>query len=236
MVGGGDKAVPFILGKLGHEAVAPVKPAADEVDELLKQLDDPAYAIREKATQRLAQIGRPRMADLQKIAATTTSPEVKLRLEWVLEKLSHVEPPPPVKAQISLLLPRAVRVLEEIGTPAALEVLDRLALTEGSPSAPFAAPARQRTAEWMLGNLLERAEDASRSGKAEDAEAAVKEAQAFAKVHLPEDQSRVAAVLAECRQRQRGPGRRRTRRCRQAPPPRCGGGWPSATTPPAPPN
>ena len=121
MVSGGDKAVPFILGKLGHKAEVPAKPPADEVDELVKQIDDPAYAVREKATQRLAEIGRPRMADLQKIASTTTSPEVKVRLEWVLEKLSHVEAPPPVKAQISLLLPRAVRVLEEIGTPAALE-------------------------------------------------------------------------------------------------------------------
>ena len=53
----------------------------------------------------------------------------------------------------------------------------------------------------MLGDILVRAQAASRSGDAAGAEAAVKEAQAFAKAHLPEDLSRVAAVLAECRQR-----------------------------------
>jgi hypothetical protein len=201
MVSGGDKSAAFIRGKLTLEA--PVdKPAIDEVADLVAQLTDRSFAVREKATQRLIEIGRPRLLDLQKIAATTPEPEVKMRLDRVLEELSHVKDEPEARKPANLLLPRAVRVLEEIGTPAALEALDRLTLKEGSPAAPFAAPARQRTAEWMLDDLLARAEAAGRDGEREGYEAAIKLAEIFAKAHLPQDQARVAAALADCRQRQ----------------------------------
>jgi hypothetical protein len=223
MVGGGQKTVEFIRGRMGQPAVktptaetgppAPQGPSAgEELPGLLKEMDDESFQTRERATQRLREIGRPILSTLLKLAETVESPEVRVRLRRVVAELARdaaeeaareaakpaPKPPPP-----KLLAPRAVRVLETIGSPSALEVLERWSRQEDSPALPYAAAARQRLAERLLDDWLARADAYSRAGNLPAAEKLCDQAQDLAKSSLPEDERRVASVREDCRLRQK---------------------------------
>jgi len=94
-------------------------------------------------------------------------------------------------------------VLETIGGPAALDLLDQLSRQADSPAMPYAAAARQRLAERMLDALLARADAAGRAGDLPAAEKLCDQAQALAKSSLPDDERRVASVRDDCRERQK---------------------------------
>jgi hypothetical protein len=209
MVSGGPKTVDFIAGRLGMPVGKPPEPV-EEIGRLLWQLDDPSYQVREQATRRLGEIGRPYLPELRKVEKTTESPEVRLRLRDVIKKLEAEQKAADAQnaAGRSRLThdlgpARAVRVLETIGGEEALKVLEKAAGQAQLPAAPLAAAARLRLAERMLDEMLARAAAADIAGDTTTADELCKQAADFAKAHLPEDQRRVAAAVEDVRLRRK---------------------------------
>jgi hypothetical protein len=100
---------------LGARVRVPVPPTDEALAGLLKRLDGPRFADREKAQKELADVGelvRPRLEAARK----TATEEAGRRLDQVLKAVD--EPTPDRLRQI-----RACEVLEGIGTPEADRVL-----------------------------------------------------------------------------------------------------------------
>src|SRR5262249_39292288 len=98
------------------------RPPADakRIAQLIKELDDDAFAVRENASQELAEIGQPALEAL-KAAAKGPSLEVRRRAQDLLRKNPRRGHAPP-----RLRALRAIEVLERIGTPAAGALLKKL--------------------------------------------------------------------------------------------------------------
>ncbi len=96
------------------------RPPADakRIDKLIQDLDDDAYAVREKASEELAEIGLPAQEALKK-AEKSSSLEVRRRAEDLLRKLKGGSGVAPDRLRAQ----RAVEVLEHVGTPAAVAAL-----------------------------------------------------------------------------------------------------------------
>jgi WD40 repeat protein len=121
-----------------------LRPAATDAEAIRKavaELDSATFAVREAATRRLQQMGGEIVPALRQALAATTSAEVRLRLEGLVERLSG-----PVTASDGLRRLRAVGVLERLGTAAARQVLAELA---DGPVHPQEA----RAAQAALGRL-----------------------------------------------------------------------------------
>ena len=120
-----DAAVLIIKEKL--------KPAIiddKQVQKLIQELDDDSFRVRDRATAELEGLGELALDALRKAASATKSPEVQRRLKDLLDR---GEPFPfPVSGERLRAL-RAIRLLEQIGTPAARAVLERMA--NGAPMA-----------------------------------------------------------------------------------------------------
>jgi uncharacterized protein with WD repeat len=114
------QAVPFLKKRLRPARVPAVD--AGRLARLIADLDEPRYATRQRATRTLEQLGKPAEPALVRALATTSSPEVRCRVERLLEKLDRLEPTPE-----QLLAQRATEVLERIGTPEARAILASLA-------------------------------------------------------------------------------------------------------------
>jgi hypothetical protein len=119
-----EDAVAFLKGQLEPA------PAIDiaRVKELIAALDDATYKVRQKATVELLKMGERVVPSIEKTLAAEPPLEVKKRLEGIHEKLTSA-----VLTDDKLRLFRAVEVLEQIGTPEARELLQRLAA--GAPGA-----------------------------------------------------------------------------------------------------
>jgi WD40 repeat protein len=121
------RAMVFLLGQPGDTvkligARLRPRPPADprRIDQLIKDLDDDAFAVREKASRDLAEMGPLAVAALKK-AAKSGSLEVRRRAQDLLRKLQGGGIAPD-----RLRAFRAVEVLDRIGTPAARVVLKNL--------------------------------------------------------------------------------------------------------------
>jgi hypothetical protein len=112
------QSVPFL-----RERLAGLARAAEGVERLLAELDDDSFAVRERASRELARRGTLVRASLERVLAGKPPLEVHRRVRRLLARLS-----PEVCEERAGL--RAVRVLEEIGTPAAREALAALARGE----------------------------------------------------------------------------------------------------------
>jgi WD40 repeat protein len=103
-----------------------VKPTAavemKRIDELIAQLDDNQFKVREKATGELYKIGEPIVPALEKALAGNLTLETKRRLEEIRNRLTTR-----VLQGDRLRNYRAIEVLERIGTPEARQVLEELA-------------------------------------------------------------------------------------------------------------
>src|SRR5262249_36274566 len=97
------------------------KPPADELRRLIAELDASEFNLREKATQRLTELGDMAEAALQEALRTEPTPEARRRIERLL-----AAPPLVRDAEVRRHL-RAVRILEHVATPEARELLQRLA-------------------------------------------------------------------------------------------------------------
>ena len=99
-------------------------PTADEkrVARLIAELDADEFAAREKATDELEKMGQAVVPALRKALLGGPSLEVRRRIDRLLEKLA----PPPAPALVESRGSRAVRVLEQVGTADARQLLEKL--------------------------------------------------------------------------------------------------------------
>jgi WD40 repeat protein len=94
---------------------------AKRIDKLIEELDDDRFAVREKASEELGEMGPLAEAALKK-ATRNASLEVRRRAQDLLRKLGEGASVAPERLRAR----RAVEVLERIGTPAARDLLRNL--------------------------------------------------------------------------------------------------------------
>src|SRR5262245_29977415 len=99
-----EQAVPFLRERLGP--ARPVDPR--RIARLIADLDSEECSVRERATEELARLGESAGPVLREACARTRSPEVRRRLEQLLERLEAAALPPE-----SLRGIRSVEVLEQ---------------------------------------------------------------------------------------------------------------------------
>jgi WD40 repeat protein len=130
LVEAGDRAALLLSGQL--EAA---KPSGPRVGQLLKNLDSKRFAVRESAFRELKKLGPDIEPDLREAMAGRISPEVRKRLQLLLDQYgSHPATPEEMRQT------RALQVLERVGSRQARAVLTRLA--EGAPAAWLTREAR----------------------------------------------------------------------------------------------
>jgi len=106
-----------------------LKPAnMPPVQKLLADLGDDKFRVRERATVELAALAPGIQDDLAKALATTDSPEVRRRLQRILDTLRTDDP---TRGNVRLRSLRVLEVLEGIATPEARQALE--ALARGTP-------------------------------------------------------------------------------------------------------
>lgn len=113
-------ALPFLADRLQP---APALDAG-RMAGLIGSLDSKSFRERDAATRELEQLGELVRAPLRKALTGNTTLELRRRLESLLEKLEPLSP-----TQVRSL--RAIEILDGIGTPAALRIVERL--TQGNP-------------------------------------------------------------------------------------------------------
>ncbi|MBI1917075.1 MAG: PD40 domain-containing protein [Planctomycetes bacterium] len=128
------QAVPFLSKRL-RPAATLTSPQAQRVQQLVRDLDNRRFSVREKATRELAALGPPAVPLLRQALDGKPSAEARRRLEQLLEALSGTAFAPDVLQGL-----RAVEVLEHIATPQARRVLE--AMAAGLPTAPVTQEAR----------------------------------------------------------------------------------------------
>jgi WD40 repeat protein len=137
-------ATPGKTVALLKERLQPV-PVPARLDRLIADLDDSEFEVRAKAARDLERLGPEVVPALRRAMEETSSAEVRRRLETILENLSDR----PLRAE-ALRGVRAVRVLEQIGTPEARALLKSLA--GGAPAAPLTRHARAALAALDAGH------------------------------------------------------------------------------------
>jgi WD40 repeat protein len=128
-VAAGDRAVPFLQEHLRPVAIADAKTLA----RLIADLDSTDFAVREKATQELNQLGDAAEHALRQALASNPSAEVRRRIGPLLEQARDWTPE-------RLRAHRAIQALEHIGSKSAHEMLQ--ALAAGAPEANRTEAAR----------------------------------------------------------------------------------------------
>ena len=114
LVGVPDQTLPFVMQRL--QPVPKLNP--ELITRLISDLDSDQFAVRQKATDELENMGEsPEVALRGKMSVQLPSLEVRRRIERLLTKLK----------QNQLRTQRAVEVLESIGTSEAKKVLETLA-------------------------------------------------------------------------------------------------------------
>jgi RNA polymerase sigma factor (sigma-70 family) len=92
---------------------------------LLADLDADEFVTREQASAELAKLGKVAEPQLREVLQGRPGPEVRRRAERLLERLEGVKGPALSLQQLAAL--RALEVLEQVGTPEARQVLEKLA-------------------------------------------------------------------------------------------------------------
>ena len=118
------QAVPFLKERLRPIAM----PDAKRIAQLIADLDNERFAVRERATQELGELGELAEPALQKALEGRPSLELRRRVEGLMANLRRLVPSPGTRQSM-----RAIEVLEHIGTPEARDVLK--ALAQGAPEA-----------------------------------------------------------------------------------------------------
>jgi RNA polymerase sigma factor (sigma-70 family) len=107
------QSVPFI-----KERLKPIRaPNAARIGRHLRDLESEQFAVREKATEALHQLGESAEPDLRRAIADKPTAELRKRVELLLESVA-----------VGRLRPlRCIEMLEHLATPEAVEELRRLA-------------------------------------------------------------------------------------------------------------
>ena len=109
---------------------------AKEIDQLLSDLDSDAFEVREKASRALETAGKSARPALLKALAAQPSAEKKRRVQDLLDALSR-----PGSGAGNGSTCAALEVLERLGTPDAMKLLQELA--RGNPDAPLTIEANR---------------------------------------------------------------------------------------------
>jgi hypothetical protein len=120
LVGAPGQAVPLLKGRL-----RPAGGDRQRLPGLLADLDSKRFEARERASRELERFGEVAEPSLRRMVVGKPSLEVRRRVEYLLDRLS------PRRSPERLRFIRCVETLEQIGTPAAGEVLT--ALGKGAP-------------------------------------------------------------------------------------------------------
>ncbi len=114
-----EDAIPFLKDRLRRAAAA-----EDRARRFITDLDNDDFEVREKATRELEDLGPAAAFPLQLALQASPSAEARERLQRALDKFKT----PQGKHDFQpLSISLALAILEEIGTPDALLVLDELA-------------------------------------------------------------------------------------------------------------
>jgi len=119
------RSVPFLQERLKPKAEGPDE---KKLKQLIAELDADEFDKREAATKELEKLGRPAESALRAALAAGPSAEVKTRVERLLKLLGGEGQALTAEQQREV---RAVRVLEQTGTPEAGKLLE--ALVKESP-------------------------------------------------------------------------------------------------------
>lgn len=111
-----EKSIPLFQQRLGR--VEPAEP--QRMRRLLEDLESTTFAIRETASKELKKIGVPAEPMLRALLAKTPSLEVRRRIEKLLARPAFVKDPETLRRI------RAVRVLEQIDTKEARQILEEI--------------------------------------------------------------------------------------------------------------
>lgn len=134
LAGDPKQTVAFVKDKLKPAgAAAPVD--AKKIEDLIKQLDSDSFEEREKAEVELKSLGASAMKPMQATLDAKPSPEVRKRLENLLSVFT-VDISSADRQKL-----RAIGLLEKIGTPEALEVLQ--AVSKGTGEAVMTEAAKK---------------------------------------------------------------------------------------------
>ncbi len=141
LAAGHDQTVKFLRGKLAPLGM----PESKRVQELVMQLDDQQFAVREKATAELYKLGPAIEAELRAALKMGATAETERRLMRLLERFAAAQQADPELLREQ----RALQVLVRMDTTQAVEYLRELA-------AGPAGAARTRLAEAMLQQMGKR--------------------------------------------------------------------------------
>jgi hypothetical protein len=108
----------FLANKMPMASVADSK----KVRQLLRDLDDSRYVVRQRATLSLESMAPAVILPLHRTLTDARSLEVRRRVEDILARLKQ-----PALSPENMRASRAVRVLEQIGSPQAKHLLESLA-------------------------------------------------------------------------------------------------------------
>ncbi len=131
LVAGAKQSLPLLRERLKPAGAANLK----RLGQFLKELDDDAFTVREKASEEIARLGPPAVPALKKALAAGPSAEVRVRIRRLLEVLDGQG-----ERMQTLRQARGVEVLEHIGDADARRLLQ--ALAGGAPDAPLTAEAK----------------------------------------------------------------------------------------------
>src|SRR5262249_54024841 len=120
MVAASGQMVDFLQGRLRPRV--PLDPGQRQrVAQLIAALDSDRFTARDKATRNLEALGWAAEGDLRQALMGNPPPELRVRAHQLLEKLQAPRPSPELLREL-----RAVEVLEQLGTPAARQLLASL--------------------------------------------------------------------------------------------------------------
>ncbi len=132
-----EQGVPWLRERIRQVKLLGPK----EIAQLIRDLDNDSFDVREKATVTLEKLGKEVEEDVKRALAGNPTPEMKSRLERILEMIKDGGPP---VEKIRMI--RVLEVLERIGTPAAR---DQLAVMAKDPAGVW-LPDRARAALQRL--------------------------------------------------------------------------------------
>ena len=116
-----DRALDLIGKRLQPAAADPG--FADRLARLIRDLDDDAWEVRDKAQKDLTRLGPRAETALRKALAASPSPEVEMRVTQILEEKPSWTPETEEERRWS----RAVKILEDLGGEKAAALLAKLA-------------------------------------------------------------------------------------------------------------
>jgi WD40 repeat protein len=124
LIGSPRQAIPCLRARLRSGSVPP-----EQLVQLLADLADDRFSVREKATAELASLGELAEPSLRALLRGQPSPEARRRADLILARLGH-----PISSPVTLRRLRTIEILEHTGTLQARQILNELANDAREPA------------------------------------------------------------------------------------------------------